>query len=586
MSALSRWQQLELLQRHYASFVDFLRDGMEFLGFSTTEIQEDIAGYMAYGPQYLMVMAQRGEAKTTIAALFCVWSLIQSPAHRVLIFSAAGAMATQISRLVAQVILNMPVLACMRPDRNAGDRAAVAAFDLHYELKGPEKSPSVACLGIGSNMQGWRADLLLADDIESSKNAATALQRGQLLELTRDFTSINSTGRIIWLGTPQSQDSIYNTLPSRGVQVRIWPGRYPTPDQRRIYGDALAPLLARRLDADPALGTGGGMLGDQGQPTDPQLLNEEALQRKELDQGTPYFQLQHMLNTALSDALKRPLKPEQCIVIPHPGAMFPLAVGASLVASAYREYSVGGQAFKLNSAGSVSDERASLQSVWAYIDPAAGGKVSRDETAYAIGGFLNGMVYVLEWGGIPGGYELDKLTELADIIARWKPNGITIEKNMGYGAFAVVFTPILRRRLANCEIEEDLVTGQKEKRIINTLAPVMGRGSLVFTENAVQSDIASVDRYAPQERAAYSGFFQMQRITAVKDCLQHDDRLDALEGLVRKFQESLAQDQRKRIEAQQRKEWEDMIRDPLGHSRYGDRNHKDGRLSALARKRR
>lgn len=583
-TALDRWAQIELLQKHYSHFTTFLADVMDVLGFSVTELQEDIAGFMAYGPQYLMVMAQRGEAKTTIAAAFCVWSLIQSPAHRVLIFSAAGGMATQIALLVSRLILSMPVLACMRPDKMAGDRTAVGAFDLHHELKGLEKSPSIACMGIESNMQGYRADLLLADDVESAKNAATAVQRAKLLELTRDFTSINQKGRIIWLGTPQSQDSIYNTLPSRGVTVRIWPGRYPTPDQRKQYGDALAPLLARRLDADPSLGTGGGILGDQGKPTDPQLLDEEALVRKELDQGTPYFQLQHMLNTALTDALKRPLKTEQIMVIPSPGKQFPLALMPGLVAGTLKDYSAGGHSFKLNTPGGCSPETAQLQSVWAYIDPAAGGKTSRDETAYAIGGFLNGNVYVLCWGGIPGGYELDKLEALADILVAYAPHGVTIEKNMGYGAFAAVFTPILRRRLASCEITDDLVTGQKELRIINTLAPVMGRGSLIFTEQAVQHDADSVERYPAQERSHYSGFYQLGRLTRQRDSLPHDDRADALEGLVRKYQEDLAQDQAKRIAAQRAREHEEMLKDPLNHGRYGDRNQA-ARKSMLRRRR-
>lgn len=586
-AALDRWKQVELLQAHYAQFTDFLEDVMQLLGFSVTEIQADIAGFMAYGPQYIMVMAQRGEAKTTIAAAYCVWTLIQSPAHRVLIFSAAGAMATQIALLVSRIIMTMPVLACMRPDKMAGDRTSVAAFDVHHELKGLEKSPSVACMGIGANMQGWRADLLLADDIESSKNATTATERAKLLELTRDFTSINAKGRIIWLGTPQTQDSIYNTLPSRGVAVRIWPGRYPTPEQVRNYGDCLAPLLQRRLAADPSLGTGGGLLGDQGKPTDPQLADEAALQSKELDQGTPYFQLQHMLNTALSDALKRPLRTEQLLVIPHPGRLWPLTIGPDLTGRALRDFSVNAHAFRLNSIAAVAAEEyraAPLQSTWAYIDPAAGGKVSRDETAYAIGGFLNGTVYVLAVGGVPGGYDLETLERLATVIAGFAPQGVTIEKNMGYGAFAAIFTPILRRKLRGVEIEEDLVSGQKELRIINTLAPVMGRGSLVFTEQAVQHDEETTSGYAPSERAHYSVFYQLGRLTRQRDSLPHDDRADALEGLVRKYQTEMAQDQKKRLESQLRKEHEEMMRDPLGHNRYGDRD-KSGRLSMLARRR-
>ena len=224
--AAARWEQLELVQQHYRDFVPFLEDVMDELGFSTTDIQRDIGGYIAYGPQYLMVQAQRSQAKTTIAAAFAVWYLLHSPKGRVLIVSAGGDQATDISTLIVRIIMNMDVLSCMRPDKSAGDRTSVEGFDIHHSLKGIDKSASIDCVGIDANLQGRRADLLIPDDIESSKNSATPTQRAKLLHLTKDFTSINSTGRIIWLGTTQNMESIYNSLPARGVVTRIWPGRY------------------------------------------------------------------------------------------------------------------------------------------------------------------------------------------------------------------------------------------------------------------------------------------------------------------------------------------------------------------------
>src|SRR5690606_26084778 len=117
------------------------------------------------------------------------------------------------------------------------------------------------------------------------------------------------------LGTPQSIESIYNTLPARGFTVRIWPGRYPSLEQLENYGDMLAPFIKSRLERDASLCLGGGLLGDQGQPTDPTYLTEAILQKKELDQGKTYFQLQHMLNTALADAAKFPLKLDEIILM-------------------------------------------------------------------------------------------------------------------------------------------------------------------------------------------------------------------------------------------------------------------------------
>ena len=564
-AALLRWEKLGLVQQHYSEFVVFLDAVMEMLGFRTSDIQHDIAQFIAHGPQYLMVQAQRGQAKTTIAAAFCVWSLIHAPQYRVLIVSAGGAQASEISTLVIRIILTMPELECMRPDTTNGDRSSVEHFDVHYTLKGLDKSPSVACVGITSNLQGKRADILLADDIESTKNSTTAVQRAQLLHLTLDFTSICSSGRIIWLGTPQSSESIYNTLPGRGVTVRIWPGRYPTPAQAEHYGEHLAPLLRARIDRDPSLCFGGGMLADQGKPIDAIILDERKLQSKELDQGTSYFQLQHMLNTRLIDALRYPLKPEQLVLMTVQQVM-PMTIVRGFTGASLRDARVHGFGFKLQTPHDLSKETSKLQGIMAYVDPAGGG-ANADETGYAITGFLNGNIFLLDCGGVPGGYSTATMEELAKRIALWQPNVLQIEKNMGYGAFREVFLPVMRR-YHECAVEDDYVTGQKERRIIATLEPVINAGRLIVHEGVVTRDSEDCARYAPAQRLTYSLFHQLAKITKDAGSLVHDDRLDALEGSVRYWQRHLAQDQQKTVERQRAQDLKERLADPLGHRRY------------------
>ncbi len=561
-----RWAALRILQEEYRHFGTFLEVVMELLGFSTTELQHDIANFMAYGPQYLMVQAQRGQAKTTIAAAFAVWCLIHDPTHRVLIVSAGGAQANEISTLIVRVIMTLPELECMRPDTNNGDRSSVEHFDVHYTLKGVDKSPSVACVGIGSNLQGKRADLLIADDVESTKNALTSTQRAQLLHLTLDFTSICSSGRILWLGTPQTGDSIYITLPARGVTVRIWPGRYPTMDLLDHYGEHLAPFLRQRMEKRPELMFGGGVAQDQGQPTDPQLLDEAKLQAKELDQGTSYFQLQHMLNTRLTDAMRHPLKPEQLILLDVSFEALPMAVIRAMTSSQRESFRVHGFAFQLGLPHKVSEEVARAQGIVCYIDPAGGG-ANADETGYAIVAHLNSNLYVLEWGGLPGGYSVEAMTTLAKRIARWPVNEVMIEKNMGFGAFQEVFTPVLRQH-CQAAITEDYVTGQKETRIIATLEPVINAGRLIMTPRAIEQDRQDCERYGPQVRTTYCGFHQLAKITKERKALVHDDRVDALEGAVRRWQTLLAQNQQHAIESQRAREWADKMRDPLNKKRY------------------
>lgn len=567
---LARWERLRLLQGAYPHFVDFLRDGMEFLGFSTSDIQEDIGIYIECGPEALMVQAQRSQAKTTIAALYAVWSLIHAPKLRVLIISAGGRQANEISTLVVRVILNWDILECLCPDKQAGDRTSVEAFDVHHSLKGVDKSPSVACMGITANLQGARADLLIADDIESTKNGLTALQRQQLLHLTLDFVSICRDGRIIWLGTPQTSDSIYNTLPGRGVTVRIWPGRYPTAAQRDHYGDMLAPLLVRRMEADPSICIGGGALGDQGKPIDNLLMNEKSLQTKELDQGSAYFQLQHMLSTKLTDALRHPLKTARMLVMRlGKNRMVPVEVVPGVSVDNLRAYSVGGYKFMLNTPASTAGMMAKLTAVVMYIDPAPGG-VNGDESGYAIVGMLNGNIFVLDVGGVPGGYEMDKMEALADIAKEWDVNVVQIEKNMGYGAFLQIFLPILRAKHPTSEIKEDYVTGQKETRICATLEPVLGRGSLVINEDIIEKDWATAQRYGAKVALTYSFFYQLSKLTRDKNSLSHDDRVDALEGAVRFFQEALALSQKEARKRAEALAYAQFTKDPLGRGRYGN----------------
>lgn len=567
VQAAIRWELLETVQAHYPDFIPFLEDVMEELNFSTSDIQKDIAGFIAYGPTNIMVQAQRGQAKTTIVAAFAVWSLLHNPHYRVLILSAGGTQAEEIATLVIRLIMNMDVLECMRPDKMAGDKASIDHFDVHHSLKGIDKSPSVACVGIDANLQGKRADILIADDVESGKNSATPTQRAKLSHITKDFPSIADRphSRTLWMGTPQTMESIYTTLTARGVTIRIWPGRYPTPDQLEHYGGNLAPIITQRLARDPSLGAGGGLLGDQGQPLDPVLKDESALQTTELNQGPAYFQLQHMLNTALMDSMRHPLKTERLVVV-SPNSVMPLEVVRGTDISFHVPKLVGDFAFNVSRPLTVSQEVGKFQSIWAYVDPAAGG-ANGDETAYAIGGFLNGNIYLLSAGGMPGSYDLPVLEHLADILARYPLDGVMIEKNMGHGAYAAVFKPILAKKIS-CQVQEELVTGQKEMRIINILAPVMGRGALIVTDNVFDEDADTIARYSPATRLTFSLFYQMAHLSAARNALVHDDRLDALAGLVNIFKVAIAKDQSKEIERLQAKALAELRSDPLGYNRY------------------
>ena len=565
MSLKERYRRLFVLQELYADFVPFLTLCMTFLGFKSTDIQRDIAEYLQHGPHYLMVQAQRGQAKSTITAIFAVWCLIHDPKYRVLVVSAGGTQANEVATLITRLILHMPELACLRPDRNRGDRVSVEAFDVYGELKGVDKSPSVACIGITGNLPGKRADLLIADDVESPKNGRTPGQREILLQLTREFSSICQTGRIVYLGTPQTDSSIYNTLPARGFAIRIWPGRYPTVEQLEHYGAHLAPLILRRLKLDPTLGTGGGLLADQGQPTDPVLQNEEFLQKKEQDQGPASFQLQYMLNTKLADADRYPLKPIHLVVM-NLNERLPMEVYRGTLAADKRKYQIGSIEFEVMCATGVSEDSDEPQGRCFYVDPAGGGK-NGDETAYAVVDFLNGNLYVRAVGGVPGGYSQEVMHKLAKLVEKYKPTVVKVEQNMGYGAFIQSWQPILRK-VYQGGLEDDWASGQKETRIIDTLEPIMARGSLILDESVLTSDWPSTSAQPSHKRQLYTLAHQLSTITRDRGSLVHDDRLDALASACKHWLDALAVDQTKELAKKRALEHKAWVRDPLQHTRF------------------
>ena len=232
----------------------------------------------------------------------------------------------------------------------------------------------------------------------------------------------------------------------------------------------------------------------------------------------------------------------------------------------HTEYSVYGKNYRFARPHPVKGDLAPAHGICFYIDPAGGGK-NADETAYAITALLNANVYLLEVGGLPGGYSIEVLTELAQRLAKWKPNVTVIEKNMGFGAFREVFTPVLHRE-HQCQIDDDLVTGQKELRIINTLEPILGRGSFVITENALEVDTRDAGRYPAKDRNSYSFIFQLAKITRERGALIHDDRVDAVEGAVRYWQPYLAIKEEDEVKRARERAYNEMVSDPLGHHRH------------------
>lgn len=528
-------------------------------------VQADMCKWLWGGPKYRMLQAQRGQSKTTLTAIYAVFRLIHNPSLRVLIFSAAGKMSKEIASFVIQIINGLDFLWMLRSDKTAGDRESIEGYDVHWLLKGVEKSPSVKCMGVDTNAAGSRADVLIADDIESLKNARTVGTREVLEDLTKEFESICAEGDIIYLGTPQSIESIYNNLPSRGYHIRIWPGRYPTEAEEVLYGEDLAPMIRQDLVLDPTLREGGGLDGLSGKPTCPEMFNELALQEKELSQGKSKFQLQFMLNTNLSDSERYPLKLKDLIVTDFSTERGPaLPIWSNDIRNLHYSPNIKSK-FKLYRAVHTQYEMRDFEQTIMYIDPAGGGK-NGDEMGYAVIKLIGAYVYISKIGGVPGGYEEAKLLNLVRIAKQQVAKTVVIEKNYGNGAHANMIKPLFAGEEWPVTLEEAWETGQKELRIIDTIEPLLSSHRLIISPQALDEDSKSVIAYPIETQMTYQFIHQLAMVTRDKNCLRHEDRLDALAGAINFIIERLDFDTKVMIEAKRRHEqlheleqWKDPI---------------------------
>ena len=566
--AALRWERVREIQRLYGEQVaedgtvlqtaeegalNLLHRYMGLLGFSVTPLHERIYLTMLGFPEYLregdsgrwcIFMAQRSQSKSTLAACVCVYYLIFNPHYRVAVCMPTRDLAKALIRLVIQTFQILPELAeTFLPDPRAGDRDNTEEWDIHHSLKGVDKSPSVGAVSLLGSLQGRRMDIALVDDLEQDKLSRTAEMRELLLAKATDLHAI-CLGRMIFLGTPQTENSIYFTMSERGASTYVWPGRYPTPAEIPFYRGTLAPDILEAIQKDPSLQRGGGVSGERGQVTCPEYLTEKIHRDMELAGGPAWYELQYMLNVTKSANSAKALKTRDVIVVEH-AQTFPVRMDKGMGPSFIHKHLSGGKHHELSLPSSFSEERKA-PIIRAYVDPAAGGSVSGDRTAFSVVGLVAGNIVLLSYGSFPGGYDKQGLYKLAEALCPHKPVSITIEKNMGYGAFKEVFQPILleiaEKHSFKPGVEDDMVRGQKELRIIETLAPVMARGSLWVTSQALSEEDKYMEGIPSGKTAAYSLWQQISGITRERGCLSHDDLLDSLAGAVNLFREELALD--------------------------------------------
>lgn len=562
-----------LESRMHEDFRVFLIMGWRhLLGVDPAPIMLDFAYNLQHGADRQVLMAFRGFSKSWITGFYALWLLFNDPQEKVLVESGALDRAVATTNWCLMLILSWPPLAHLKPRSN--QRQSSKAFDVGPAK--PEQSPSFHAMGIGGQAVGFRASIIIPDDVETNTNSITSTMRGKIRDAVKEFDSVlKPGGRIKFLGTPHDEESLYNELPKRGYTALKYPAKYPTAEQVKRYGDTLAPfILAQMRKLGP---------GCVGQSTMPSRFPMDDLAKRELSLGKSEFALQFMLDTSMADKLKYPLKAADLMVM----ALDPMR-GPEVVS-----WSAGPQqrVVDLQPMGFegdfyyapvvASDGRyAKYNRIVAAIDNSGRGA---DETSISIVGEVNGVLYLLAQWATKAGFEPATLVTLASMCVQYRANEVRIEANFGDGMFAALFRPVLekawklvnnRNKAKGTEDEGGTMIVEvrssnllaKEKRILAVLEPVTQQHRLVVARSVIEWDLESIQRMDGEDgRHRYSLMHQFTHLTRERESLDHDDRIDSLAMAIGGFADILGvdphQEALRRGQEASDEEWEKLFGD-------------------------
>ena len=472
---------------------------------NSTPLQQRIATIIGDNNSRLILSAARGTGKSWIGAIYTTWRLLRNPDEKILIVSASGPKAIEIATFVRRLFEEVPLLSHLRPSRESRDSV------LSFDVAGCKVAiaPSVSALGVTSQITGKRASLVLADDIEVPSNSATEMMREKLINRTQEFEALlipDMPSSILYLGTPQSMESIYNKLE---YPTKILPAQVPVDEL--VYEGKLDEWVM--------------LQGKAGDATDKVRFPLDVLREREGGMGKIGYKLQYMLDTTLSDAEKFPLKQADMIVYPLDKKEAPMTI----TYSGNKDFALdipnlGFTGDRCHKPIRTSTDYRKYDKVVMSIDPSGTGS---DETTWCILGVLSGNVFVLDWGGTRLGYSAEALMILALKAQEYQVNEIVPEKNFGAG----LFTELFRKTLISvypCTIIDDFnVKGQKEKRILDNILPLFGNHQIVFNEDKIRDEVEWVQKN-PIDNLQYSLLYQLTHMTYDRGSIVHDDRIDAL----------------------------------------------------------
>jgi hypothetical protein len=204
------------------------------------------------------------------------------------------------------------------------------------------------------------------------------------------------------------------------------------------------------------------------------------------------------------------------------------------------------------------------------VDPAGRGA---DKLAYAIISHLAGMLWVHDVDGLDGGYSQANLEKLAQIARQYHVREMIVEDNFGQGMFAELMRPVLLKHKIDpgrdpqrpqgwvCGLDTVRATGQKEVRLLEALEPSMGQHRLVIDYKVARNEALQ---------------HQITRIRRERNCLEHDDEIDALATCVAQWRAELEVDPDRSAESYHQRKLREAMEEARRTWQFGDPKDANG----------
>ena len=191
---------------------NFLDAWNHMLGLSTPKHHKQILEFLVdvfnNNPHRGLLMAFRHSGKSTVVGVFAACVLYHNPETRILILSAETSLSSRMVSHIKNILENHPWCVDILPDV----KKEWGAHKITIKRPIGIREPSVICQGISGNITGMRSDLIICDDVEVPNTCNTLQKRINLRERLRELDFILSPhGSMIYIGTPHTKDTIYQT---------------------------------------------------------------------------------------------------------------------------------------------------------------------------------------------------------------------------------------------------------------------------------------------------------------------------------------------------------------------------------------